>query len=710
MKIYRWIDKYNYKVSIKITKRYYTGISKRRTKLYSLSPSFWGDYLLRLLLVFASVIFVKKSAFKGFYNIISRKFSPFFSSDTNPIIYIKTRDLISALFGYRYFVDEATPDLLDRKTILAEKIVFQRSEEPFISVIVTGNYRLDYLYNCLKSLSDHISEKHTFEVILFKNQDHHVNSFLNNNVKGIILLETASFASILENAKGNLIYIQSSEAIIKKNCVELLAEVLKNKEVGCAGAKHLYRNGLLIRTEGDTIFYEDSNHPEFNSQREITHYASANFIFHRDHLSNLNLSDIDLLSSVNIGDQIGQSLAGKNKKVIYQPLAEVVCYNIQQLKAQALIEKPAQKTILFIDDVIPTPDQDSGSNRIFKIMQLVKALGFHVIFLPANGEKKPRYFDQMILEGFEVLYRFPNMRGMIKILEGKLQDIDAVWLCKPHNNEQFKFLFEQKKDLFWIYDTIDLHFLRLQREGDLSGDQSVIQEANDIKQVELNIAKLASITLAITKDEKEILENEGIKNVEIIPNIHEIKTLTEAAGSFSLRSGLLFIGGYLHKPNIDAVQWLVKEIMPLVWAADPRITLTLLGSNPTDEILALRSDRVIVPGYIHDVSAYFHSNRVFVSPLRFGAGMKGKIGQSLEYGLPIVSTDIGVEGIGLTNGHDVMVANDTKDFAEKIIQLYNSPDLWNNIRNNSINVLKAYTPEVIKQQLEELLRNLSNKK
>ncbi|MEH3113315.1 glycosyltransferase [Pedobacter terrae] len=710
MKIYRWIDKYNYKVSIKITKRYYTGISKRKTKLYSLSPSFWGNYLLRLLLVFASVIFFKKSVFKGFYNIISRKFSPFFRSDVNPIFYIKTRDLVSALFGYRYFVDEATPVLLDRKTIFSEKIAFQTPKDPFISIIIIGNYRLDYLYNCLKSLSDHISEKYTFEVLVFENQDHYINSFLNNNVKGITLLETASFASVLKNAKGNLIYIQSSQAIIKKNCIEILAEVLKNRDVGCAGVKHLYRNGLLIRTEDETIFYEDSNHPEFNSQKEIRHYASANFIFQRDHLIDFNLSDIDLLSSFNIGRQIGEFLSGKNKKVIYQPLAEVVCYNTRQLKIQALTEKPEQKTILFIDDVIPTPDQDSGSNRIFKIMQLVKALGFHVLFLPANGEKNTMYFDQMILEGFEVLYRFPNMRGMIKILEGKLQNIDAVWLCKPHNNEQFKFLFEQKKDLFWIYDTIDLHFLRLKREGDLSGDHAIIQAANDVKQVELNIAKNASITLAITKDEKEILENEGINNVEIMPNIHEIKTITETASSFNLRNGLLFIGGYLHKPNVDAVKWLVKEIMPLVWAIDSQITLTLLGSNPTDEILALRSNKVIVPGYIHDVSAYFDNNRIFVSPLRFGAGMKGKIGQSLEYGLPIVSTDIGVEGIGLTDGHDVMVANDTKEFAEKIIQLYNSPDLWNNIRNNSINALKAYTPEVIKLQLEELLRNLSKEK
>jgi glycosyltransferase involved in cell wall biosynthesis len=329
------------------------------------------------------------------------------------------------------------------------------------------------------------------------------------------------------------------------------------------------------------------------------------------------------------------------------------------------------------------------------------------MFLPANGEKKAHYFEQMVLEGFEVLYRFPNRKGMIQILMNRLHRIDMVWLCKPHNNEQFKFLFEKKKDLRWIYDTIDLHFLRLQREGELSKDDNLIQSANAIKLVELDIAKHADVTIAITNDEQIILQKEQINNVAVIPNIHEIKTTPEEAKSFSTRNGLLFIGGYLHKPNIDAAEWLVKEIMPIIWEQDPSITLTLLGSSPTKEVLALQSARVIVPGYIHDVSSYFNNNRIFVAPLRFGAGMKGKIGQSLEFGLPIVSTDIGVEGVGLADGHDVMVANDTTAFAEKIMQLYNSPELWNEIRTNSINAIRVYSPEVVKQQLKNLFETFN---
>lgn len=690
MKIQRWIDKYNYKVSFRIIKRYHSKIANGGSALNALHPILWGDYLLRILLVISSVVSLKKSAYKSFYNIISDNSSVFFSIDKNPGIYIKLRDLISTLFGYRYFVEQETLPLLGRKQVLTKHINFKTSEKPDISILINDVTRLDYIYNCLKSLDNHLSDEIPFEIIVIdQTSDPYIKSFLSNNVKGIILQNTALSAT---DVKAELLFFLSSDSQIKKNCLEILSKTLKHKSIDCVVPKLLSKNGLLLQA-GSEGHFEDPKHPDFNYQTEVEIRSLKNIMIRKEYFSDMDLE---------------KSIVGT-----YQPLSEIICFNDQTAERTSIESttrnKVDQKTILFIDDVIPTPDQDSGSNRIFKIMRIVKSLGFHVMFLPANGEKKPKYFEQMVLEGFEVLYRFPNRQGMIKILMNRLHRIDIAWLCKPHNNEEFKFIFERKKDIRWIYDTIDLHFLRLQREGDLSKDEAVIQSANAVKVIELEIAKHADVTLAITNDEKVILQNEQINNIVVIPNIHEIKVTPGEVSSFSKRSGLLFIGGYLHKPNVDAAEWLVKEIMPIIWKKDPSITLTLLGSSPTKEVLALQSEKVIVPGYIHDVAPYFNSNRIFVAPLRFGAGMKGKIGQSLEFGLPIVSTDIGVEGIGLTDEYDVMVANDTNAFAEKTIQLYNSPELWNQISHNSINAVKAYTPDVVKQQLKDLLESLNQK-
>jgi len=707
MKIHRWIDKYNYRVSFKIIRRYYEGISNRRPKLYSLYPIFWLDYFSRLVLVFASILSLKKTTFYALAKLTTKRYSAFFSSDDNSQAYIQVREFISTLFGYRNFVENETLNLLDKATILSKQINFNASERPTISIIITGIYRLDYLYNCLYSLKKNLSKQYSFEVILIKCSDSDISKFLNNNISGINIYGDAPLANIIKRAKGNLIYLHSCDSQLKKFCIEYLIESLKKEDIGCVITKHIYKNGLLFRKNKGLTHFEDKNNPEFNYQRHIKQYSSSNLIFSKNDYLALRQDEVDNLSAPNLGIEICRSLNRIDKKTIYQPLSEIICFNHQTPKqAPALIENPDRRTILFIDDFIPMPDQDSGSNRIFKIMQLVKSLGFHILFLPANGIKTSHYFERMTAEGFEVLYRFPNRRGMIKILELKLPFVSAVWLCKPNNNLEFKFLFDERKDLVWIYDTIDLHFLRLQREGKLSGNPLIMQKSKQIRDIELNIAKQADFTLAITNDERKILQNEGIENVVVIPNIHESKINEGEMVPFEQRSGLLFIGGYLHKPNVDAVKWLVKDIMPLVWVFNPSISLILLGSNPTDEITALRSEKIIVPGYIHDVSYYFTNSKIFVSPLRFGAGMKGKIGQSLEFGLPIVSTDIGVEGIGLIDRKDVMVANDAEAFAEKIIELYNSSDLWYKINANTERVLKPYTAKVVKQQIKDLLQNL----
>src|SRR3546814_18540099 len=101
--------------------------------------------------------------------------------------------------------------------------------------------------------------------------------------------------------------------------------------------------------------------------------------------------------------------------------------------------------------------------------------------------------------------------------------------------------------------------------------------------------------------------------------------------------------------------------MPLTWEQRPEMELTLLGSDPTDEILACKSSRVHVPGYVEDVTPYFNASRIFVAPLRYGAGMKGKIGHSLEYGLPVVTTTVGAEGMGLVHENNVLINGDSTE-------------------------------------------------
>jgi glycosyltransferase involved in cell wall biosynthesis len=154
---------------------------------------------------------------------------------------------------------------------------------------------------------------------------------------------------------------------------------------------------------------------------------------------------------------------------------------------------------------------------------------------------------------------------------------------------------------------------------------------------------------------------------------------------------------------VDAVIWLCQDIMPLVWKHHPEIQVTLLGNNPPSQVKALQSDRVIVTGYIRDPEPYFLSNRIFVAPLRYGAGMKGKLGHSLSYSLPSVTTSIGAEGMGLTNGYDVLIADNTQEFAQAILDLYNNKKEWSHISKNAHLSIQKYSSENIQNNLKALL-------
>jgi glycosyltransferase involved in cell wall biosynthesis len=149
--------------------------------------------------------------------------------------------------------------------------------------------------------------------------------------------------------------------------------------------------------------------------------------------------------------------------------------------------------------------------------------------------------------------------------------------------------------------------------------------------------------------------------------------------------------------------WLCEEIMPIIWGFDRKITLTLLGSNPTNEVLNLRNENVIVPGFVENVEPYFGSSKVFIAPLRYGAGMKGKVGQSLAFGLPVVTTKIGAEGMGLVNGKNVLIADNCEGISQCLLSIYNDQEKWCKFSNEAISHIEAFSPQNISKKLSILL-------
>jgi len=187
----------------------------------------------------------------------------------------------------------------------------------------------------------------------------------------------------------------------------------------------------------------------------------------------------------------------------------------------------------------------------------------------------------------------------------------------------------------------------------------------------------------------------------VIPNIHAVG---DQPIDRSGRNGLLFVGNFNHPPNVDAIHYFVREVFPLITTVIPDITLTIVGNNPPKEITALDGPRIRVTGYVPSTEPYLRNARVSIVPLRYGAGMKGKIGEAMAHGLPVVTTSIGAEGMGLVHGQTALIADTPREFADAVLALYDDERAWERIAADARQFLRDhYSVEAVETRLAEML-------
>lgn len=380
--------------------------------------------------------------------------------------------------------------------------------------------------------------------------------------------------------------------------------------------------------------------------------------------------------------------------------------------------KPSSKKVLVVEHRIPTPDKTSSSVRLLALLELLKEENAEVTLLSDTGlngyhwvladvEKEiNRYTD--VLDNMSIKY-YIGRENCINHLNTNGFEYSHAILCYPEICFFYAPIISYLSPMARIiYDTVDIHYLRFEREAEIRNDKSVLEKSEWYKKIETSNLRCVDMAIAITKNEEDICKQISPNlPVIIIPNIHKTEADIENLKPRIERHGLLFIGHYLHTPNEDAAIYLCKEILPIInklIGLEPDVFL--IGSSITDNVKKLSNNQIQTIGYVEDPSEYFNKARVFVAPLRFGAGMKGKIGQALSYCLPIVTTSIGAEGMNLTNGENVMISDNSLGFAEAVVRVYEDDILWQNLSNKGMmHIQKNFSKEAARSSVRSLLEH-----
>ena len=557
-------------------------------------------------------------------------------------------------------------------------------------------------------------------------------------------------------ATGEFLVFLNNDTEVEPGWLDALLDAARSgPDVGAVGAMLLNTDGTvqeaggIIWSDGTGMNYgrgRDAGDPAYRYRREVDYCSGACLLVDRRLFETVGGFDECFAPGYYEDTDLCFSLRSQGHVVLYEPGARVVHHEgatfgteevpgtstthtksgqhlnrllFQAKWAEELLHHfpsrtaggrrggrvPDRPRVLVSDNDLYPPDQSSGGQRMAWILLLLHELGCEVTFFPFDRTERQPYADWLRRAGVEVVCTGDDLATVAAERQGLY---DLVVLCRPTvAARQREVVRRYFPDAVVVYDTVDLHFVRAERElalarADGDGSDEAEHTVRRARRSELDEVRAADVVSTVTGAEGDLLRTlvSGLDTVEL-PNVHGVRT-TPVPGPAG-RADLLFIGGYRHRPNVDAVSWFTDEVLPLVRRHEPARFIAL-GANPPAAMQALASDTVVIPGYRNDVSADFDAARVFVAPLRYGAGMKGKLGQAMAFGLPVVTTSVGAEGMGLVDGEHVLVADDPEAFAEAVLRLYRDDELWERLSAGARELAaETWSPAAMKVRLTDLM-------
>ena len=626
------------------------------------------------------------------------------------------------------------------------------SEAPRVSVIVPTYGEDLHTFTCLKALAGEAAAV-PLEVIVMDDCAPRPAAEALAPVTGVRFERNAENLGFLRNvnrgaslARGEYLLILNNDAVVGAGAIEALLDVFERAPgAGAVGAKLVYPDGRL--QEAGAIVWRDGSawndgrgddpeRPEFNYLREADYCSAACLMVQRSLFDVLGGFDERYTPAYGEDVDLCFRIREAGGKVYYQPAAEVVHFEgashgtdlgqgvkRHQVENMARFaerwrpalashrlngtlprlerDRAAQRRVLFIEACMLTPDQDAGSVRTWRLIQAMREMGCKVTFTAANLEQREPYCAQLQQEGVEVLYA-PYVRSVEELVKERGAEFDIIILARYYIASRYiDAVRRHAPRALLVFDTIDLHYLRNRRLAQLEKNASLAQGAEAIYRHEIDCIQRCDVTWVVSEVERDILARDVPRACVLVQTM--IHTPAAARARFAEREGLLFLGGFRHPPNVDAARWLAREIVPRLRERLADVTTYLVGANAPRAVLELAAPGLEVVGFVPDVAPWFERCRISISPLRYGAGIKGKVNHAMSHGLPVVATRASIEGMHLVEGEEVLVADEPDAFVDAIVRLYGDEALWERLSAAGVaNVERHFSAKVAARGLAKI--------
>lgn len=629
---------------------------------------------------------------------------------------------------------------------------FKESANPVISIIVPVYNEISQTIACLRSIyQQQVSVD--YEVILADDCSPDPFHTALMDVPGLRYFRNEQNLHFLRNcnqnaahARGDYLVFLNNDTIVKPGWMQTLYDsFFEHGNVGIVGSKLIFPDGKLQEAGG--IIWEDASgwnwgrgqnpkHPLYNFVRDVDYVSGASFMIPKAIWDEVGGFSETLEKAYYEDTDLCFQLRQKGYRVLYQPASELI--HIEGLSSgtdlgsgvkqyQIINQKTFQDRwagalsghwpnattplkasdrtrighVLYIDAVTPEPNNDSGSIDAVNAMRILQTLGYRVHFVPGSNFA---YWGEATTDlqqmGIECIYH-PFYSDLEAFIADRGDMFDYVVLSRPESADTFLDLVKDKlPSAKIIYNTVDLHFMRMERRAAEQSDPAVAAEAKDMKARELSYIDRSDAAIILSEVERDLLAQSEARRSKLwtIPLIREE---SRRLVTFEQTQDIAFIGGYRHPPNVDAADWLMAEIWPAIREALPGVTLHICGSHMPDRFKDYAADDVKIRGFIPDLDALLSGLRFTIAPLRFGAGLKGKVASSIGAGVPCIGTQIAFEGMASDGlGAIKLLARTPEDFAERAASLYHDAEQWTKISKAGVdyhnqhyaytNVMKTY--------------------